>query len=126
MATTTVSFTADQDQILANLNWLPLAAGDTLSFANTLPDGAPALFFSPDLSAILTPTPPPSLVLSPGTSPVFTVASAQPGAYTILVGFAADIQPFFPERSSTKLFFESLPSLAGVSIEVDPPVKPGN
>jgi hypothetical protein len=125
MANTLISFTTDEDEILANLNWLPLAVGDTISFTDNPGSNPTVLFFSPDLTNILTPAPPTPLILGQTSPLVFTVTTAQPGAYTIVVGSSPDIPPFFPQRSSLNLFFESLPVPVGFK-PVDPPVKPGS
>jgi hypothetical protein len=126
MANTTVSFTSDEGENLANLNWLPLAVGDTIRFADTSSNNPTVLFFSPDLINILTPAPPAHLILGQSGDSVLTVAAAQPGAYTIIVGSSPDFPPFFPERSSTNLFFESMPPMVGAPSPVDPPPRSGN
>jgi len=125
MANTTVSFTTDEDEILANLNWLPLAAGDTISFEAPVAGSQPVLFLSPDLLKILVPNPPTPIVLGDAAPLVFTVTAAQPGAYTVVVGSSPEIPPYFPDRSSTYLFFESLPIPVGFA-PVDPPPRSGN
>jgi hypothetical protein len=125
MANTIVSFTKDEGEILANLNWLPLSIGDTISFAEAVGDTPPVLFFSPDLIRILTPAPPAYFILGQSAPWVFTVTAAQPGAYTIMVGSDPECPPFFPDRSSSNLFFESMPPSVGIG-KVDPPGKQGN
>lgn len=124
MANTTLSFTTADDEILANLNWLPLANGDTITFDAPAGNTHPVVFFSPDLISILTPTPPPHLVVDNTVPPVFTVSASRPGSYTLVVSSSAEFPPYFPERSSNILFLQSTPVLVGSA--VPPPVRAGS
>jgi hypothetical protein len=125
MADTNVSFTTDEGELLANYNWLPLIAGDTISFEAPTTGPQPVLFFSPDLAKVLTPTPSNPVTIGNAAPLVFTVGAAQPGAYTIVVASSPEIPPYFPDRSSTSLFFESTPIPVGFA-PVDPPPRSGN
>ena len=94
-------------------------------------DGStPVLYFSPDLTNILTPTPAGGLTLDPSTPSVFTVGAVQPAAFTIVVTDSVEFPPSFPSGSSTTLSFQSLadyqqmPPIVGTSF--DPPVKSGS
>ncbi len=126
MANTTVLFTLDEGEVLANVNWLPLAVGETISFDAPLGIPNPILFFSPDLRKVFTPEPPDHLILGQSAPWVFTVTASQPGAYTIMVGNTPDFPPYFPDRSSLNLFFESMPPMVGQPSPVDPPPRSGN
>jgi hypothetical protein len=106
MANTDITLTNDGGIIVPSTPSVPVASGDTVSFATS--DGAPVvLFFSPDATTILTPTPSSPFQIAAHGKAAFTFSSSKPGAYSVFFGASSSSAPSgFPQQISQGLFLE--------------------
>jgi hypothetical protein len=129
MATKSISFIADDIQLLADIAWMPIAKGERIHF--TASGGiAPVLHFSPDLLGILDPAPTSPLPLGSGSPAEFTLTSHAPGVYRVFVAKTPDAKPDFTGTPSAHLFFHSIATAsepipaADIAVPLPPPPPP--
>ena len=99
---------------------LNVTAGNEVTFHAT--DAECTLYFSPDLSHILTPEPGASASLSPGKDLTFTFADAEAGSYEIVFQAPELDPPTHFSSGATSLIF--LKSGGQEIIPVEPPPPP--
>ena len=106
MANTDITLSSDGGIIVPSTPSVHVANGDTLSFATS--DGSSVvLFFSPEASAILTPTPASPFSIAAHGKAAFAFTSSKPGAYSVFFGESPSSAPSsFPPRISQDLLLE--------------------
>jgi hypothetical protein len=92
MANTTVTVSPNSIGLPApDTRAVHVVQGDTLTIEAS--DCDPTIFFSPGVTAVLSPAPDPSMDMSDGDSLTFTFTTSAPGAYEIDVGQGGMMHP---------------------------------
>jgi hypothetical protein len=106
MANTEVAIFRQEGVFIPSTPSVPVVSGDTVSFASS--DGSPiVLFFSPQVEAILSPSPTKTFSIPAGGKAIFTFLSSKAGAYSVFFAADASSGPSdFPTQVSTDLVLE--------------------
>ena len=118
MANVDITLSIQGESVLSDTPALTVVDGGT--FTVLASGGTAALFFSPDLSAVVSPQPSGPVTLEDGQNAAFTFTSSEAGGYFIFYGpVGLDLEVGFPPQISNILYLETF------AAAIAPPVAGG-